>query len=963
MTAQAAFASPGLASPVRLPHVKIKKRVLVFFALLGCAGAVLSSDKIVFLFPDAIVSLRSQIKGRVRAAGLLSSMPFDGPFLYDWAGDIDVEEEHTRSVAGASGDARRFHGSKAAAIGTAALWSLLGDSYSVLLRIRFKENSPRTQEVCQFSSPQGPIGFSWEDGFLRFRFQADGGVKLLETEVRRPSNWHSFLVTADSGSRLVRLYDNGVLVAETQAVAETLPRGHIFIGKAQWHPLFADVDEFDIWDRPLRPREIRAVSRRSFSASRHYAPRQDLQLRAATLASRLLPAAVRTEERLARAASFRSASVKVPVLAVHLSSADQRHLSVAHENAMRSGTRTEGGARLRNCRFSTARGMVDGRFCLDNPYVFGNRVRKPAYIAVADFDGDGVQEHVRLFPPEEFPLFHPGYDQERSLLSMSFVHLSVNGAVSGLYCIEPFQRNGESWVLDMAFYHPGSPLRKNPQRPFDLCDLLPAEEQNRRRGENLDLILSDPSSVWSRREWANIRKEASYAAARRGFPPVSPSALNALGANLAPFLVTTNLDLADPTLAQIRRWESSRPDVVSEGGGICRPEGDVPVRATLTGYDKKDRPCAKFEFRVMPERPRLPVLMLYLAIPPTKVRRSDFTALYFPAGGGEARRLSGFVGNGGGIKARGNTSFVKGVKKPFSLKFDEPHGIFGPEGDRGLYLFSSYGDSTRLRSRLCYDVFRSFHTPGAPCIAPQVSWIEVFVNGEYYGVFEMCSRVKAPAFANESSIPELFKVKAETPVFAEVSARAFAQELPNIEDSCRVDSVNRLMAAVVGRTPDDFVKAVDENFYLANLIDFYLLVNFTDNEDGRVTNFILAHETSGEGRYYFIPWDYDKTFRPDIKPRDLANSLFSKMNSKYPGHVVSVYRRWRELRSGPLADSTLFAKIDADAGFLAPYMPFEYENLGWKGVRFEDEVQVLRDMVRRNLDYMDGLAKKHLEPK
>ena len=940
---------------MRLP--RIKPRILILFALLVCAGGALSSDWVVFRLPEWAVSVMPvHIQRRLAEAGLLSSLSFDGPFLRDLAKNLDVEAADTVSVDGVSGDARRFQGKKNALVSTASTWSSIGDSYSFLLRIRFKKNSPESQEICIAPSKSAPIGFSLEDGILRFCLPVEGGSAVLENRMRNRSQWHSILVTSDPEARLVRLYDNGRLVASTNALPVAFPQVRLLIGNAQWHPLSADIDEFDVWNRPLDRREVKAASRLSFSASRHYAPLQDFALRAGRRAQYLLPAAVRVAERLREAAIFRPRRAGVPALGLRLSSGDRRRLSAAHETALRSGGRTGSGAKFRPCLFSTSRGRVWGRLCLDNPYIYHNCVRRPAYVAIADFDGDGEEEVIRLCPPGDFPLLHPGFLPEEAPPAMALVRLSVNGDDSGLYCIDLFQRNGEAWELDMAFFLPGSPLRKPPRRVFSACDLLPEGERLRRRDEVLDLILSDPGEEWSRREWAIARQEQTYAAARRGLPPVTPTAMNALGANRAPFLVTTNLDLAIPAFANVRHWESSRPDVISPDGTVRRPEGDIPVRATLTGHGSGGGDVATLEFRVMPERPRLPVLMLYPAIPPTKNRRSDFMAVYIPAGGGSPRRLSGFAGDGAGIKPRGNTSYVKGLKKPYSLKFGEPHGIFGPRGDRGLYLLGGYSDDTRLRSRLSYDLFRSFQTPGAPCVAPDVSWIEVFVNGDYYGVFEMCTRVRAPLFAEEPSVPELFKIKLTTPVFNEVSAYAFAQEHPSIEDASRSDSIVRLMEPIVRGGEGDFLRGIDRNMYVANIVDFHLLVNFTDNEDGRVTNFILAHETSGEGRYYFIPWDYDKTFLEEMEPQFLSHSLFDRLYKADAQFARSVGDRWRKLRGGPLSDAALFARIDADAAFLGPYMPFEYELLGKTGVQYGEQVRILRDMVRRNLDYMDRWA-------
>ena len=991
---------------MRHSRLRLRPRHWVLLALVALAVGLFLSDFVVFTVPERMLNhLRGKVARKLQAREICLALSFDGPFPLNHATAIDLELAHVRSVPGEAGDARRFKGDADALVNTDARWEQLGANYTALMRLRLDAKGPETQEICGQDLDQR-IGFTLHEGRLRFSFPTQDGTGAFLEAPRpvRDNRWHTVIAVVDAAHSRARLFLDGKLADECSAAPADMPSARVTVGPPQWHPLYADLDELVFWKRVLSDRELRRASQPGWTAVRDTSPLLAFRVRFWQGIKVLLPTAVRVLERLHPQLLLRTHQPDIPALDIILSKKDRRHFLRVHEDAMQSGCRTDRGANLRHCRFATASGFVPGKLGLDNPYIYPLHVDRPAFIALVDLDGDGVEEQLRLYPPEDFTLMHPSYGPPLSISGQPFVWLSLSGDPLGLYCIDVFRHTGESWVLEMKHFSPDSPLRRNPVRVFDEWDLLSDEERTERRDRILATITADPHAHWSRRQWLNTRKELLTTLGKVNMTPPRLTAHNAIGTNPAPFYVTGDLDLSNPTLRGIARWESSRPELVSAEGKVTRPGGDVPVRVTLTGYDDADSVVARLEFRVMPEAPRLPALFLYLIVPPSKYRRTDFTAEFYPAGGGTPRFLAGFAGHHAGLKPRGNTSFAKGIKKPLSLKFDTAHGIFGPASDRGLYLLGGYSDSTRLRSHFCYDLFRMMGTLPFPDgstthhEAPEVGWLEVFVNNDYFGVFEMCTRPKAPLFAPEPA-PSLFKIQNTTPLFAEVSARAFAQEVPDLEDDSREEEVLHLMRLMTIPALDrSFREAMERELDLANITDFHLLVNFTGNADGRVTNFLLAREPVSEAlarlvasrrrkgavltvdllrrldamavlheamaarapaeaeaarRYFFVPWDYDKTFREEIPPRDYSNALHRRLRNEIPGFREGLVQRWRALRAHPFATETLLAKLDAEASFLAPYMAFEYELLNLPELDYDQEVGILRNELQRHLRWMD----------
>ncbi|MCH2213970.1 MAG: CotH kinase family protein [Flavobacteriales bacterium] len=82
-----------------------------------------------------------------------------------------------------------------------------------------------------------------------------------------------------------------------------------------------------------------------------------------------------------------------------------------------------------------------------------------------------------------------------------------------------------------------------------------------------------------------------------------------------------------------------------------------------------------------------------------------------------------------GFRFRGNTSRDK-IKKSFKISFNsfvQGRKYFGFEK---LNLNAEVNDPSMMRSRICWDLFRSMSIP-----APRSNHVQVFINGEYFGLY------------------------------------------------------------------------------------------------------------------------------------------------------------------------------------------------------------------------------------
>lgn len=96
---------------------------------------------------------------------------------------------------------------------------------------------------------------------------------------------------------------------------------------------------------------------------------------------------------------------------------------------------------------------------------------------------------------------------------------------------------------------------------------------------------------------------------------------------------------------------------------------------------------------------------------------------------------------GARIRGRGNSSWDAYPKKGFKLKFDKKVSMLGsPQADKNWVFISNYGDKSLLRNMIGYDM--SDRLDGLEFTTSH-KFIDVYLNGEYYGIFMMCDNVEA----------------------------------------------------------------------------------------------------------------------------------------------------------------------------------------------------------------------------
>ena len=908
----------GGSSPQRISRARIAHRVALSAFVLatgllaaGLVAAWTRGDRALVWLDRHTDLTREALRHALHTAhGLVFYASFDESLPEDFVTGTPLRGSGTVRVQGAVGTARRFDGRSGENLVTRHLWNRFGrGGLSLAFWLRLSDGAPPGERRILWDHDQtGLIGIRIRGDRLEAVFTDAAGPHTLSAPVPKPRTFaHVALVLATDRAAL--LVGGSECAACPVSAPLALPAHPVAVGTDIHHPAAFDLDEWCLWNRPLSAAETSRLGSTRRPLPRWLEPRLSSRLRRREAVSSAFRFVLSV---LGAFGSSQSSPAlfnrSIPALDLRFPGGSLRHLRLAHREALSSGCRTARGAKPRRGQASLSRGGSDAE-------AGGARTEpvlawlddaavsaRPAVILAVEGNlfGEGSGV-VRLFPPEQYGTRYPDAAMPLPLDTSPLVRLHLNGDFLGLYCLVPFEGPSPPWFATGP---------RDVSRP----DRLHFSTPNPAPAAGAGLSEEERAEAW-RRMLALLRTDAGF--------PLTPAEAR--------------------TLAQ-RHAEKRR--------ALCLPD---PAPGAPPGTNGS---------RATPRASRLPALFLSFGRPLDKLARTDFTCLRIPAGENpEPEWLFGTGPGGGGVKLRGNTSYLTGRRRSMNLKFDEPVSIPGVAAPvRHLLLLSGYADPTRLRNALAFDAFRAM-APGGAARATPVSWAEVFVNGAYAGVWECCPRLQD---ALSEPFSDLFKVRSQDGLWTDPDASAESVDRVDRTDATDpYESIRELARLVSGTKPGAFAAAAPGVFDIDELIDFWLLLNFTGNEDGRVTNQFIGRRAS-DGRWLLLPWDYDKTFRPGRLEKLLArggngpsltNPVFRRLFAGDPAFRERLGARWRELRAGPLSDAALDAWIDERSSLLAPSMDEDYRvvpPLGHDG-DYAAAVAALRAEVHASAAWLDGL--------
>ncbi len=240
------------------------------------------------------------------------------------------------------------------------------------------------------------------------------------------------------------------------------------------------------------------------------------------------------------------------------------------------------------------------------------------------------------------------------------------------------------------------------------------------------------------------------------------------------------------------------------------------------------------------------------------------------------------------IQGRGNNTWDSFEKKPYSITLETESDILGMGSAQRWVLLANADDGSHLRNKLVYDFAAELGLP----YSPQSTWVDVYLNGEYAGVYLLCERNEVhPQRVALSQDGVLVSLERED----RLEAQNYSHFTTQAKQSLRIHSPNSVSSAQLEHIAEIFQSA--ENAILApdgvdsvtqkhwtELIDLdswarkYLVEEIFANGDACYISqfFYYDAERTAEKIYAGPVWDYDHTMGSEgAWALSLPNSMYA----------------------------------------------------------------------------------------
>ncbi len=322
-----------------------------------------------------------------------------------------------------------------------------------------------------------------------------------------------------------------------------------------------------------------------------------------------------------------------------------------------------------------------------------------------------------------------------------------------------------------------------------------------------------------------------------------------------------------------------------------------------------------------------------------------------------------------GIKLRGNSTMGYD-KKPYRIKFDKKQDVLGLGKAKSWVLLADYLDPSSLRNQVAFAMAARVNentskTTGFQVFAPRMKLVEVYLNGEYQGLYEMGDHMQANEIRvainedgdelddndvqlfPEGNVGYFIEVEVESRVLAEgkegyedwsaysyienVGASSSAQDdklyfqfkLPEVPSDEQIDFITDYMQNVnnlIMANNDDVWNYLD----MDSVIDWYLVNELFKNVDSQMQSSIYLFkdkDVDGKTSKLFMGpvWDFDLG-AGGVTYGDMDDpTSWRTRNDEYCGWLRELFEmdsfknavnaRWADLHEAGILDA-VFADID-----------------------------------------------------
>lgn len=319
-----------------------------------------------------------------------------------------------------------------------------------------------------------------------------------------------------------------------------------------------------------------------------------------------------------------------------------------------------------------------------------------------------------------------------------------------------------------------------------------------------------------------------------------------------------------------------------------------------------------------------------------------------------------------GIKTRGGFS-RKYPKKSYTVKFGRKMDFCGLPMDKDFILHANYIDKTFMRNKLCYDLFRQMSPKN---VAAQCTYANVSLNNEPNGLYVVMQKIDRSMLKlnKNDSMSMLFKdpMILYKERISSSESNYYEQKYPDFDIADKTRYIEQFKDFLFHSNDSVFQKDITKWVDIENVIDWFLLERFSDNNDGILKNFYL-YKIDSQTPFRIAVWDFDHSFGRDYQNNlnmmnELLNwqrsILFSRLMS-FSEYRLQTKNRWFQLRSNVFTVDNMKRMIEENDKIISREIRKNCKKWSYTDEFYTDsndyeaEIQLIFDYLDLYLPYLD----------
>jgi hypothetical protein len=268
--------------------------------------------------------------------------------------------------------------------------------------------------------------------------------------------------------------------------------------------------------------------------------------------------------------------------------------------------------------------------------------------------------------------------------------------------------------------------------------------------------------------------------------------------------------------------------------------------------------------------------------------------------------------------------------------------------------------------KINYDLFRQMHPEN---LAPLCEYVNVKINDEYYGLFILMERLDQNRLKVNKKDPGAIVFK-EPPIFHQIMPENFLNEenyfnqrYPKINKEDKKYEMNFLLNA----SDIEFQSKIANWIDLRNVLDWHLLLLFSNNGDALVKNFYL-YKKKNFAPFRIAIWDCDHTFGRDCdgeknmmeREIDFNESILFQRLLKWGSYKKKLQERWIELRNEKIfSEKNLNRMINENDKKIKNHVTRNFEkwplnhSYYFDNNSYDQELELMREFISKRIPFLD----------